>query len=175
MPPTIHVPRHPLLDRHHQSRFQASTHRIGRCLIMSTTKSFRAKFRVDFQSAMRPTTGSKNTHLSWFLPLCVFIDLFYVSDSIERTTAMYIVKFADDNLCSSLMDGGWDSKISTWVDIVKTTMAHDALKLIEQLSMLTSYITSRRCFEIQLGKQFISMSQWTWSTSTVSLKIVYKI
>ena len=26
---------------------------------------------------------------------------------------MYVVKSADDNLCSSLMDEGWDSKIST--------------------------------------------------------------
>jgi len=90
---------------------------------MSTIESFQAKFRLDFQVAMRPSTGSKNIHLSWFLPFSVFINLFYVIDSIQRTPTMYVVKFVDDNLCSSLMDGRWDSKITIGVDIVKTIVA----------------------------------------------------
>ena len=36
---------------------------------------------------MRPSTGSKRTHLSWFLPIGVFVDLFSVAQGNMRKTA----------------------------------------------------------------------------------------
>jgi len=71
---------------------------------MSTTESFRAKIRLDFPNAMRPGTSSKVTHLSWFLPIGVFVDMFHVARNIQKTKVMWIIKDVDDELCASTMD-----------------------------------------------------------------------
>lgn len=94
---------------------------------MSTTESFRAKFRLDFQNAMRPTTGSKHTHLSWFLPFCVFVDLFYCATNMHKTAMRYVIKLqASDDLYSFIMDKGWDDKVTIGADIVKTVVHKDS-------------------------------------------------
>jgi hypothetical protein len=43
---------------------------------LSTAEAFRAKLRLDFRSSLKPTTGSRRSHIQWFLPFTVFIDLF---------------------------------------------------------------------------------------------------
>lgn len=51
---------------------------------MYTTEAFQARFCTEFQFAMRPTAGNKQTHLSRFLPIHVFVDLF-VAASLNIT------------------------------------------------------------------------------------------
>ena len=57
---------------------------------MSTIGSFCAKLRQDFHSSMRPTTGSKQTHLCWFMPIGVFVDLFFIGSNMHRTKTMFV-------------------------------------------------------------------------------------
>lgn len=95
---------------------------------MWTTEAFRAKLRHDFQNSMRPNTGSKQTHLSWFMPIAVFIDLFSIGVDMHRTPTMFVYKHATAELCSSLMDGGWDTKITFGADVIKTTIEPSSLK-----------------------------------------------
>jgi len=71
---------------------------------MLTSESFRAKLRLDFQSAMKPSTGSKQTHISWFMPLGVFIDLFAAASEFHRTASLWVFKHIQEPLCQSLME-----------------------------------------------------------------------
>ena len=106
---------------------------------MSTTESFRAKLRQDFHSSMRPTTGSKQTHLCWFMPIGVFVDLFFIGSNMHRTKTMFVYKHASDELCASLMDSGWDSKVTFGADVLKTIVARDSLKFRYHISRSTLY------------------------------------
>lgn len=93
-------------------------------LDMFTTEAFRAKFRTDIQSSMRPTTGSKQTHLSWFLPIHVFVDLFAIASlEMQRTPTMFVFRRpVRQELTDSLMDRGWSTKISIGDDHIKCTI-----------------------------------------------------
>jgi len=90
-------------------------------LDMFTTKAFRAKFCIDIQLAMRPTIGSKQIHLSLFLPIHIFVDLFVVaSGEMQRTPTMFVFKqLVRQELTNSLMDRGWSTKISIGDDHIK--------------------------------------------------------
>jgi len=108
---------------------------------MATTESFRAKLRLDFQNSMRPSTGSKQTHLSWFMPIGVFVDLFYIGNNMRRTNTMFVYDTVTEELCSSLMDKGWNTKITRIRDMefVKTTIAEGSLKFRYHISRATLY------------------------------------
>lgn len=107
---------------------------------MSTTESFRAKFRLDFQNAMRPGTSSKLTHLSWFLPIGVFVDIFHVAENrIQKTKVMWIIKDVDDDLCASMMDKGWDLKITKAADVIKTVVHQQSLRFRYHIGRSTLY------------------------------------
>jgi len=72
---------------------------------MTTSEAFQAKLRFDFWIAMKPNIGSKQTHLSWFMPIGVFIDLLSVArDNMHKTPTMLFFRNVSDDLCSSLMD-----------------------------------------------------------------------
>ncbi len=43
---------------------------------MATTKAFKSKMREDFLYAMKLSTGSRVTHISWVMPINVMVDLF---------------------------------------------------------------------------------------------------
>ena len=108
---------------------------------MATTELFRAKMRLDFHNSMRPSTGSKQTHLSWFMPIGVFVDLFYIGDDMRRTNTMFVYDTVTEELCSSLMDKGWNTKITRIRDMefVKTTIAEGSLKFRYHISRATLY------------------------------------
>lgn len=122
---------------------------------MSTMEAFPAKLCLDFQNAMRPNTGSSQTHLSWFMPICVFIDFFAVADTIQRTTSMWIFKNVSDALCQSLMDGGWDSKVTFGADAIKCTIARTSL--IFRFHIARSMLYARFVYNRQ---RRLSLSQW---------------
>lgn len=76
---------------------------------MHTTESFRAKLRFDFQYIMKLNLSSKQSPLSLFR---VFVDLFLVAEDIHRTPNFFVSRHMTDDLCPSLMDRGWDCKIT---------------------------------------------------------------
>jgi hypothetical protein len=86
---------------------------------MATSESFRAKMREDFISSMKPTTGSRATHISWFMPISVMVDLFACAPNIHRTRTLFVFKQINQGLFDSLMDRGWDEKSVQAVDTVK--------------------------------------------------------
>ena len=53
------------------------------------------------------------------MPICVMVDLFSVAPSIHRTPTLFVFKSVSDNLMSSLMDLGWNTKISMGDDVIK--------------------------------------------------------
>lgn len=107
---------------------------------MSTTEAFRKFFREDMHNAMRPNTGSKQTHLSWFLPIHVFIDLFaIVVADMQKTNTMFVFKYVKDELTNSLMDKGWESKITIGADVIKTTVDQASMKFRYHISRSTLY------------------------------------
>lgn len=119
---------------------------------MYTTEAFRARFRTEFQSAMRPTTGSKQTHFSCFLPIHVFVDLFVVASSnVTRKPTMFVFKPVKKELTDSLMDQGWNIKVSIGVDHIKCTVDSTSLVFryhIGRSILYTNFVYNR---ERQVG------------------------
>jgi len=105
-----------------------------------TSEAFRAKLRQDIQTSMRPNTGSKLTHISWFMPIGVFIDLFSVAkEQMHRTPTMFVFKNVSEDLCSSLMDQGWDDKVIIGADIIRTKVHLPSLSFRYHSSRSTLY------------------------------------
>jgi hypothetical protein len=74
---------------------------------MASSEAFRAKFFYDFRKSMKSSTGSQSTHIQWFVPISVFVDLFAVADDICRTPTLFVIKdLADVTLPASWMMGG---------------------------------------------------------------------
>lgn len=108
---------------------------------MTTSEAFRSKLRHDFWIAMRPNTGSKQTHLSWFMPIGVFVDLFSAAeDNMHRTPTMFFFRNLSDNLCSSLMDDGWDEKITYGADVIKTVVHRPSVTFKYHIGRSTLYV-----------------------------------
>lgn len=107
---------------------------------MGTSEAFRSKLRQDFQTSMRPNIGSKLTHLSWFMPIGVFIDLFSVSEEqMHRTPTLFVFKNVNEELCSSLMDQGWNNKVTIGADIIRTEVHLPSLNFRYHLGRSTLY------------------------------------
>lgn len=119
---------------------------------MYTTEAFRARFRTEFQYAMRPTTGNKQTHFSCFLPIHVFVDLFVVASSnVTRKPTMFVFKPVKKELTDSLMDQGWNIKVSIGVDHIKCTVDSTSLVFryhIGRSILYTNFVYNR---ERQVG------------------------
>lgn len=91
--------------------------------------------REDFLRACKPSTGSKITRISWFMPIAVTVDLFAVANSIHRTPTLFVFKHISDELFASLMDKGWNEAIILGADEIKC--------IIDPLSMLFKYHIGR--------------------------------
>jgi len=109
---------------------------------MSTTESFQAKLRFDFQNVMKPSIGSKQTHIPWFMPLGVFIDLFAAASEFHRTASMWVFKHVQEPLCQSPMDHGWNSKIGA--DVIRCTVQQESLVFRYHIARSTLY--ARFCY-----------------------------
>jgi hypothetical protein len=102
---------------------------------MSTSEAFRAKLREDVLMSMKPMTGSRVTHISWFMPIGVMVDLFACASSIHKTRTLFVFKEISEELFDSLMDRGWNEKIVIGVDVIKC--------LIDAKSVLFKYHIGR--------------------------------
>ena len=58
------------------------------------------------------------------------VDLFYVGNGMQRTNTLFVHDIVTVELCSSLMDKGWNMKITRICDVefVNTTIAEGSLK-----------------------------------------------
>jgi hypothetical protein len=92
-------------------------------LDMQSSKAFMAKLFYDFRRCMKASTGSPSTHIKWFMPIGIFVDLIAIADNIHWTPTLFVIKDVADDTFSSLMDDGWDCKIVEADDIIKCTVA----------------------------------------------------
>lgn len=106
---------------------------------MYTTEAFRARMRADFQFSMKHDMGSRQTHLQWFLPVPVMVDLFAVASSIHRTPTLFVFKNVSKELLASLMDNGWDSKVIHGMDKIKCEVDHKSIVFRFHISRSTLY------------------------------------
>lgn len=72
-------------------------------------KSFRSKLYNDIQKSLKISTGSKNVHLNWFVPLSLFVNAFSITE-VRRTPTLFICKNLSDDFFLEFMDKGWDQK-----------------------------------------------------------------
>ena len=86
---------------------------------MNTSEAFRAKMQVDFQQALKPNTSSKRSHIQWFMPFAVFVDLFTLATTRIHTPQLFTIKNLEDQVFSDIMDPGWHKKTTDDGDIVQ--------------------------------------------------------
>jgi len=106
---------------------------------MATSEAFRARLRSDFQSSMKHSTGNRQTHISWFIPIAVMIDLFSIASSIHKTRTLWIFKDLSEELFNSLMDKGWDVKVVHGADEVQCVVDHESVLFKFHIGRSTLY------------------------------------
>ncbi|KAG0596720.1 hypothetical protein M758_UG279200 [Ceratodon purpureus] len=94
---------------------------------MASSEAFRAKLFQDFRKCMKSSSGSRSTHIQWFMPIGIFIDLFAVADNIHRTPTLFVIKNLTDTAFASLMDDGWDCTIVAAEDEIKCSVARPSV------------------------------------------------
>lgn len=69
------------------------------------------------------------------------MDLFYAGNNMRRTNTMFVYDILTKELCSSLMDKGWNTKITKMHDaeFIKTIVAEGSLKFRYHISRATLY------------------------------------
>jgi hypothetical protein len=121
---------------------------------MVTSECFRSRFRNDFQVSMKPSVGSKVTHINWFLPIHVMVDLFAPAE-VYRTPSMFVFKQLNEESFSSLMDCGWDSKICVGMDIIKCIVDRSTVIFRYHIGRSTLYVN------FQYNRQrLLQASEW---------------
>ncbi|KAG0596266.1 hypothetical protein M758_UG238500 [Ceratodon purpureus] len=123
---------------------------------MLTTETFRAKLRCDFISSMKPNTGSRQTHLQWVMPITVMVDLFSCAQSIHRCKTLFFFKGVTEELMSSLMDKGWNSKVTMGGDVVRCTIDPATIMFryhIVRSTLYTNFQFNRERFLVETGWQ----------------------
>lgn len=90
---------------------------------------------------MHPSIGNIQTHLSWFMLIGVFVNLFYVGNDMQRTNTMFVYDTVTKELGSSLMDKGWNTKIPMIRDVefVKNIGHEGSFKFRYHVSRATVY------------------------------------
>ena len=78
---------------------------------IDTTGNFGLGCALIFLQSMRPSTGSKQTHLQWWMPT-------HVPPNIHKTTTLFVFRDVSEKLLSSLMDCGCDTKVTIEDDII---------------------------------------------------------
>ena len=89
---------------------------------MSTSESFRAKMRLHIRLAMKPNTGSRRSHVQWFMPLTVFIDLFASAVNRVRSPTLFTIRNLEAGSFDDLMDKGWNQKVTEAGDIIRCSV-----------------------------------------------------
>lgn len=70
----------------------------------------KSKIKFDINSAMKPTTGSKDVHLSWFIPFSLFAHLFGSCGVLRKTKITYQCKCPSEEWMSQLLGESWKVK-----------------------------------------------------------------
>jgi len=108
---------------------------------LSMSEAFRAKSHQDFLMSMKPSTGSKVTHITWFMLIGVMVDLFTAAPTIHRTRTLFVFKEMSDKLFASLMDQGWHEKVVIGEDIIKCLVDLKFVLFKYHISRSTLYAT----------------------------------
>jgi len=75
------------------------------------------------------------------MPIGVFIDLFSAAwDNIHRTPTMFFFKNVSKDLCASLMDDGWDEKVTYGADVIKTVVHRPSITFKYHIGRSTLYV-----------------------------------
>lgn len=127
---------------------------------MSTSESFRAKLRSDFQRITKATTGSRMGHLQLFIPIHVTIDLLACSNRVRRTLTLLKVDEPEDALFDSLMDPGWDEKIHAGADVIKCKVLRSSVQLRYHIGRQILYVN----FKYQRFRLLHNHGTSTWES-----------
>lgn len=106
---------------------------------MSTSEHFRFCLRRDFLQSMRPSTGSRSTHLQWSMPIHVMVDLFS-SIAYRKTRLFFVFHNISEECFTSLMDG-WDVKYISSADIMKCVVSKATVIFKYHIARSTLYVT----------------------------------
>jgi len=132
---------------------------------MSTSEAFRAKLRQDFLMSMKPTTRSRVTHISWFMPIAVMVDLFAYAPSIRRTKMLFVFREMLDELSNSLMDCGWQEKVVIGQDAIKCVLDPKTVLFKYHIGQSTLYVTFQfNRFRLLAHESWEAMDQWETMT-----------
>lgn len=140
---------------------------------MHTSEAFRAKMAHDIAAAMKGGTGSKVTHVQWFLPVHIMADLFAVADDIRRTPAMYVFRSPSAALLASLMDPGWDEKWQSGQDIIKCVVSRGSVRFRYHLARQVLYVNFCYVRYRREGQQWVAMDQ-TVIPDMVKTEVVFR-
>ena len=126
---------------------------------MQTSEVFRARLAIDIAEAMKGGSGSKATHVKWFMSVHVMVDLFAVADNIRRTATMYIFKTPLATVLSSLMDVGWDEKFQTGQDVLKSMVSKASMVFRYHLARQVLYLNFQYVRYRKEGTRWVPIDQ----------------
>jgi len=136
----------------------------------TTSKSFQSKLHLDFQNSMRPNTSSRCTHIQWFIPCHVLVDLFSLA-AVHQTPTLFVCKNLSEECFNSIMDEGWDVKIVVGLDIIRCTVDRSSVIFRYHIGRSTLYVNFVYNRERLLGTTWESMEQ-VQSTQMVNIMCV---
>lgn len=73
----------------------------------------------DIKCAMKPSIGARNVHLSLFVPIACFVDLFSDCKQLRKTRTTFMCKDIDEAWLDHLFDKGWRVKSSKGDDLIE--------------------------------------------------------
>jgi len=104
-----------------------------------TIEAFRARMHHGFWSSMKPTVVSWSTHIQWFIHVYVVVDLFSLTNW-HWTPTLFVFKNLTEQSFKSLMDDGWDTKITIGSKIVKCVVHQTSLVFWYHIKRSTLYV-----------------------------------
>lgn len=75
----------------------------------STSESYRCKLFSEVQKCLKPNIASKQSRISLFMPITVFVD-FFSNAEVRVSRTMFSVKTLDSENVLEFVDDGWHSK-----------------------------------------------------------------
>lgn len=128
-------------------------------LDMSTLEAFYAKMRSNFQLSKKPSTRSRRTHLQWFIPFSVFVDLFASARNRVRTPTLFTFRNLTVEVFSGLMDDGWGTRTTNFGDIIRCTVAGHSVMFRYHIGQHTLYVNFYYTRERLFDRVWVPMEQ----------------
>ena len=89
------------------------------CACTDIIAACQLKIRIDVHNAMKPSTGSKDVHLSWFIPFNVFAQIFALCEATKKTKITYQMRSLDKCWMNKSLGDGWDVKKTILEDTIE--------------------------------------------------------